>query len=411
MSSRRGRRLIVLLSAAVCAAVVATPAVGAAANAGHSTAAAKAHPSGFFVTGVGRVSTSNTVAAFLRDPQSGLHVVTTVRSLSAPGDQGHIVYKTRQAGTTHWVTHNVPGLRPMAGGIKVELHLSSDAKHVFAVFYECDGVFAAQASLTATRLPQPTLVQAGNTCTATGAVSAAGSPIQHAVGLPYSNEIGIVLPDPAAKDRPTVFIGQAGGTFTPSIPLPTTNSFSPQAIAFDPVTYELSVVGTGLDGDVRGIYVVSAPYWDEFVSLTRIATLNSATKDYSIQSIAAAGRGLWVGLLRPGGLAANPNHRIFLDHGTGLNGAGQWTGAFAVPHSTGHDSGLVLAVNPATNRPHAAFTRVYNNSKTKKSGIVLTNLSAKGWSKPKFFTHWYRDSVDQIAITASGASIISYDQR
>lgn len=282
------------------------------------------------------------------------------------------------------------------------------------MFYECDGVFVAQASFGATRLPQPSPVQTADNCASPSSAKAGSPSIASAAALPFGDEsIGIVLADPANSNTPTLFAGNAGGTFTATSALPTTNGFTPTAISISPSDY-VTVVGTGTNGGVRGIYSTTSYVYDlSWSTPSLIATLNSKTRDFTIESVATVGTSAWVGLLRPPSPNGPIAHTLYLNHGTDLDSTPQWTGAFVLPHSGSRDSGLILGINVSSGHPHAVFTRVNTASKTKKSGIMLEDLlsSSKGWSKPKFMSHWYLDHADQMAITSTGKTIIGYDQR
>jgi hypothetical protein len=413
MRSNHSRwRTALIAGAAATGLLVAAP---VAAQAAHTSAAAKAHPHGFFVTGAGQATTSSNPSAFLRDLHGGLHVLTTVRSPSASGDRGQIVYSTKKPGAKHWVTHAVPGLRPLAGGVQVEEHLTNNGTELFAVFYECDGVFVTDAKVTTTRLPEPTLAQATHNCsTAKSTVKAGSPPIAKAISVPFGNtSIGILLRDPANHNAATVFIGGVAGTFAPYTTLPTTDHFNPVMLSNHPASDYMTVVGTGRAGGVLGIYSTTDSLFDSgWTPLTLLATLDSPTRDYTIESLDTGRTSAWVGLQRPLNKHGVTKHTLYIDHGTHLYSSGRWTGAFPLPHSTGRDGGLVLTINVATSHPHAAFTRVNTASKAKKSGIMFEDLlGAGGWSKPKFLTHWYLDHADQMAITSTAKTIIGYDQR
>jgi hypothetical protein len=420
MMSMQQRRRAALVAAAAVGVLLASAPV--AAHATRTFPGAKPPAPGFFVTGAGRVTSSPDPSALLRDPAGRLHVVTTVRDPSVSGDRGRIVYSTKKLGAKHWVRHVVPGLRPLAGGVHVEELLNGSANHLFVVFYECDGVFASEVSLSSSRLTEPSRVQATDRCsTATGAPTPGSPAVARAVSVDAADSSGILgimlFDDPAADSQPTIFIGAPGSPFTPLPPLPTTDGFTPIAVANDPFFNSgmVTVVGTGTNGTVRGIYVTTEEDTGRgWPNPTRIATLQSATTDFAIESIVSEHHTIWVGLLKPraGGVIAK--HSLYLQRGTDIDrgAAGQWSGAFPLPHSTGRDTGLVLAINPNTGRPHAAFTRVSPGSKRKRSGILVEDKLASGsWTTPAFVTHWYLDHADQMAIAGHGVSIIGYDQR
>jgi hypothetical protein len=399
---------IAALVTTVAGAMFAVAPIGVSAvPSSQAAATSRAHPTGFFVTGAGLATKGDNPTAFLRDPNGGYHVLTTVRSTSAIGDLGQIVYSTRKPHAKRWVMHKIPGLRPMAGGVHIEIHMTFSGR-IFAVFYECDGVYVSETSTTATRFPEPTLVQSADTCATAHSAAIAGSqPIARAVWFEAS--IAILLRDPTNRNGYAIFLGKAGGPFKAVSVLPTADHFTPKAMVEVYTNNRFTVVGTGGDGTHLGIYTSSSfALQSGWSAPLRIATLNSATSNFTIQAVVAAGYGVWVGLRKPKGTDANQKHTLFLDHRAGLR---LWSGPFPLPHSTSHDTGLAIAINAKTNRPHVAFTRVNPSSKTKKSGIMLEDLlGAAGWSKPKFFTHWYLDHADEIGINNLGGSVIGYDQ-
>lgn len=398
----------------VCTRLLAVAASGllltvVGAQAGHAAASASAHPKGFFVTGQGRVTSTPNPSALVRDPNGGLHVITSVRSPSATGDRGHIVYITRQPGQKHWLSHPIPGLRPLAG-IRVEEHLNFAGNRVFAVIYECDGIYAMDTTLKSSRMPEPSLMQPLDTCDHPGgATGGSAPPTARAVPLPSGGEIGVLLPDPAQDNRLAIFTGSPGSTFTPDTAIPTANGFAPKQMTIDQWSGRITIIGLGTDGTNVGIYDISRPWWEPtWTAPVRIATLNGTSNNYQIQSVVAYKSSVWVGLLKASNAGSHPRTGLYLVHG---DSSGQWSGAIALPHSTSHDTALRLAINLTTNHLHAAFTRVNPVSHVKKSGIMTEARFDGRWHQPKFFTHWYRDYANQLTLTTKGHAVISYVQR
>jgi hypothetical protein len=408
MRSTRVRSITALLACIGCGLFVSAPIGALAAPKAQSAASAKSHPVGFFITGQGLITKGNTPAALVRDSNGGEHVVTSVQSKTASGDQGHLVYLTKAPGTTKWISHTIPGLRPMAGGIQVEEHLSLYRPRVFAVFYECDGVYVSDASFTAKRLPKPTLVKSEDNCASPP--PAVTGPMSDAIGLPGSNDqIGVLLPDPNQSNDPALYVGSPGNTFTPQTPLPTVDSFVPSKVTIDPENGKITVVGQGSDGTNEGVYVVTKPYYQNaWSSPTLIASMNLPTQDFRIESVTANNGATWVGLLKPRVTGVTQKYSLFVDHGTST---GQWIGAVHLPHSIVGDTALQLAINTDTGNLHAVFTRANTASKVKKSGLITEARVSGKWTDQKFLTHWYRDRAAQITYTAKGHAVVSYAQR
>jgi hypothetical protein len=411
MKRLRNKRSTSVLALLGVSLLTAMPATALAASGGHhSGTKAASHPHGFFVTGQGQVTSGDNPAAFVRDGNGGEHVVTTKQRPAVAGDMGVVLYSTHKAGAKHWVTHAIPGLVPLAGGVRVEEHLSFSQNRLFAVFYQCNGVWVSDAKINATRLPQPTLVASADNCSDPTASSTA--PINHAVGLPSSDDVIDVLgPDPAHTGQFIPYSGTPGGTFTPDgSTLPTTSDFTPVIMTADSWGGTLLVIGTGSDGTNQGVYATSRPYYStDWSTPTRIATLDSTSTDFAIQSATLYRNVAWVGLSRPHPAGSHPKHTLYIDRGD--LGTSQWTGAVPLPHSNGHDSGLVLWLNPASNHLHAAFTRVNPASRTVHSGVMAEARRNARWTTPTFLTHWYRDRVQQIAEAGTNHMLIGYSQR
>jgi hypothetical protein len=389
-------------------ALATTPAGALAAPHRHLAAAPKAvaHPRGFFVSGSsGRATSSTAQSALVRDSRGGQHVITSTPS-STP-NQGHLVYLTRQAGAKHWTSHPIPGLRPTNGGIGVEEHVSVDGKRIEVVIYECDGVFAADTNLTASRMPEPTQIIAENNC-ATATAGSDDPPRADAIAI-YARDIGVLLPDPKQDNRPALFVGTPGqDNFLPGDAIPTTDGITIDQITRDPYTGKIIAVGQGSDATTEGIYVTEqGEFRGTWSAPVRIASLNSATTDFTVESVTSFKNSIWVGLERPTVDGVHPTHTLYLVHGTSAN---EWDGAIPLPHATSHDTSLRLLTNPATGHLHAAFTRVVLSSKANKSGILQEARTGNKWSQPRYITHWYLDTADQITINAAGRAVIGYEQ-
>jgi hypothetical protein len=407
MRTTRVRWIGALLTCLACGLLVASPTGAFAAQHHHGNAARKkpAHPKGFFVTGLGQVTKRVLPTAFVRDGNGGEHVVTTVPSTSSSTNQGHIDYLTRAPGAKKWKAHLVPGLRPLAGKVQVEEHLSTDGRRIDAIFYECDGVFITDASLSAVRLPDPTQVVAEDNCS-DPTVSSNEPPIAQAIPL-EGHRIGILLPDPAQDNEAALFEGSTTDTFTAGVALPTVDSFSPQQITLDQRTGEIVVAGTGDDGTNEGIYVTTElEYENHWSTPVEIATLKSPTTDYTLESLTSYGNSKYIGLYRKptGGV----KHSLFVVHGTQ---SGEWVGAYPLVHTTAQDTALRLTTNVDTGHLHAAWTRFVPSSPAKKSGIMQEQRTDAGWPKPVFLTHWHRDIAQGIQLTASGHPVIGYYQK
>ncbi|HEX3824676.1 MAG TPA: hypothetical protein VHV79_09455 [Mycobacteriales bacterium] len=402
MRTSRARTAGALLTGLGAALLIAAPTGAVAAQHSHATSSKKpAHPAGLFVSEQGRITKAATPSAFLRDFNSTQHIVTSVAS-TTPG-KSRVVYLTRRSKAGKWTSHAIPGLRPSAGKIQIEAHLSPDGRHVYVVFYECDGVFASAAGINAVRLPEPTQITATtNTCGRPNA-SNDNPPIARSMVFPY-NDMGVLLPDPAQDNKIALWKGLPNTGFVPGAALPTTDGFTPVQITTG-TSGQVVVIGTGMDGANQAIYtVMKDPYGSTWSAPVKLATLNSPTSDYTIEALTSYRYSTWVGLYRPRG-SSGRTHTLFLDHGT----ASGWLGVVPMAHTTTHDSSLRLVYNEGTGHLHAAFTRVDPASKSKKSGIMQQTL-IKSWAKPKFVTHWYRDVAAQLTFTNGGHTILSYYQ-
>jgi hypothetical protein len=405
MRPLRARSTVALLAGASCGLLLAAP-TGAFAAAHHPTTTSKAaaHPKGLFITGQGKVSASTNGSAFVRDQNGGEHLITTVANPSAPGQQGHIVYITKKASATTFRSLSVPGLHNLAGGVDIEAHLSGDGTRVFAVFYGCDGASVADASIGSTRLPTPTVVQSANNCTS-GTPSPTGPPT--ALAVPYgSREVGVLLDDPAQSNKPALFVGAPGGTFKPQTALPTANSFVPEQLAYDSRNDSIVAVGTGSDGTNVGIYYSTQRYGSAPWSTPKeLATLNSPTRNYTLESATSYNSSIWIGLLKP---KSGAKHTQFDVH---IGADGQNSGVVPLVHTTNNDTSLRLLYNSDTGHLHAVWTRVISSSKAKKSGIFHEALIGGSWAKPQQLTKWYRDTAQQVTFTPGGHPFVSYEQR
>jgi hypothetical protein len=411
-----------LVAALGCGLLVASPVAGLA-SAVPSRAVAKpaAHPAGFFVTGKGRVAATSSSGALVRDSHGGEHVVTTRRALAASGDRGHVIYSTRQPGAKHWTTHELPGLRPM-GRINIEAHLTWDSAHVFVVLYQCDGVYETEVSLAGTRLPTPSLVQTANTCPNPGSLPAASAPpIAEAFpkpGFSDPKQISVLLDDPAQGNKPALFSGPPAGPFKASDALPTADGFVPQQMTIDRDTGRIVAIGSGISDGNRAIYETTctsefcaerlpADYGSSWSALTKIASLGSPTNDYRVESVAAFDAAIWVGLLKPRDPASPTRPTLYLVHHAKYGG---WIGAVRLPHTTGQDTALQLAINPRTGSPLAAFTRRNPAATVAKSGIMVDTRLAGRWQL-KFLTHWAHDYTQSLTSTGKRRAVIGYIQR
>jgi hypothetical protein len=365
------------------------------------------HPNGFFVgdrnANVQKVESFGTPSALVRDSNGTEHLVTT-KPTSADPTMGHIEYGTRATDKDKWKIREVPVLRNLTGGVQVESHLSFNGRRIFAIFYECDGVFVVDAPIGAGRLPEPTEVASADTCSAP--VDSTDNPPVARAGTVSGRTIEVMLPDPAQGGAEAIFSGVPTEEFTPGTALPTTDDFTPLQVAMDPTYGGIVVVGTGSDGTNEGIYAVRGQaFSDTWTDPEQIATLNSPTSDYKIDSLQNYNHHTFVGLEKPG---ASLSHSLFLVKG---QPSGQWLGAVPLPHTAGHDHNLRLVVNTDTHHLHAAWTRVIASSHAKKSGIMHEGQSATGWLKPTFVSHWYRDVPTQITLTSAGHPYIGFNQR
>jgi hypothetical protein len=397
------------IAAAPITSAIASP-HGAQAPAGHHHHHKVVHPKGFFVGNrdghVQKVESYGTPSALVRDSNGREHLVTTQPSKADP-TMGHLVYLTRDTDTSAWKAHAVPGLRDLTGGVQVEAHLSFFGKRIFAVLYECDGVFVADAPVGASRLPLPQEVVSADNC-ASPPASSNNPPVQLA-GNTYGRNVGILLPG-LLPGSYAIYSGTPGpdATFTAGTPLPTTDSFVPKFLAIDPVSQDIIVVGTGSDGTNVGIYEVKQTggggSWSE---PNEIASLGSATADYKIQALQTYARHIYVGLLKPSG-GKHLKHSLYL---VKIQPSGQTLGSVPLPHSNGNDHYLRLVVNPATRHLHAAWTRIIAGKPgSANNGLMHEAQGSSGWNKATYITHWYRDVPTQITLTKKYHPIIGFDQ-
>jgi hypothetical protein len=386
-----------------------TPVAGMAGADDHAALKPRKHASGFFVTGQGRVTTGTAPTAFVRDFRGGEHLVTTKRDPAAAGNQGHVLYLTRQPGAKRWTTRVLPGLRPL-NGIQLEAHEATLRSALFVALHQCNGVFVTETTLRQTQLSAPTLVQAADGCAKPSPVRIASAPPISMATYVDLKTIGVIRPDPALANSPTLFIGHPGGPYSPESvatgdpvravdPLPNTNGFVASQVTIDNATGRLVAVGEGMSGGARAIYVTTQPYnyrapayWK---APTKIASLGSPTRDYAIEGVAAWNGKVWVGLRKPPAAGTSPRHTLFIAR----NGNhGKWYDAMPLPHTTGHDTALRLLINPTTEALHVAFTRINPNAPTKLSGIMVESLSHGKWHTPRFVTHGSHDYAQVISL-------------
>lgn len=403
MSTTTSRRARVAALGLCCGAAIAVPSGALAASNHHGAAAKHPHGKGFYVADQQKtlkVTSNLEPAALVEDGIGNRHIVTFARSASASGNQGHIVYYTRVSGKhTKWKSHNVPGLRPL-DGVQVQTGLSANGNRVFAVFYQCDGVYVADASLKTTRMPVPSLVQSSDNCDSAQPANL-DPPIAHAVALPFSHGIGVLLPDPAQLNQPAVWTGKPGETFSPGPALPVSNGFVPEQIDVDPTNGVITAVGTGNDGVNEGIYVTKL-VGNSWTSPREVASLDSPTADYTIEALSTFHRSTYVGLSRSNATGTAHQAGLFTVHGTK---SGQWGGTIRLTHSKPSDTSLRLFYNPDTGHLHAAFTR---HSPHKKAGILQQTRGDHGWNKPKVYSHSGRDVAQQITISLAGLGVVGY---
>jgi hypothetical protein len=398
MSSIRTRPAAVAALAVGCLGFAAATS-NAIAVPHHHTTASKKHPSGpgFYLTNgksAQKITSSSNPAAFVQDGDGNQHVVTTVKSAS--GDRGHIVYYTKRSDSNKWKVRTVPGLRPLAGSVEVQIGLSDGGRRIFAVFYECDGVFVADASTTTSRLPEPTLVQSADTC-ASPQPATNNPPIAHAFAeTSYSSDLGILLPDPAQGGALAVWSGKPGGTFSPGPALPTADSFVPVQVTGDMYySGQMIAVGYGSDGTTEGVYV-SKRRFDSWSAPRRVATLGSPTDNYRIEAL-VSDRSTYIGLQRSSGKAG-----LFLVHGLR---SGQWQGAIRIKHTSSKDTSLRLYINPATHHLHALFTR---HGSKRQRGVMFIRRGEHGWQQPVLYTHSASDIAQQMAVVGKDKAVVGY---
>jgi hypothetical protein len=393
MWSSKGRRAAAAVIGIGCV-TVATGTTGAVAAPHSHGATTKHHPKGFYVAtqkSTMRVTPTTAPAGVVDDPSGTAHVVTIAKS-AADSTQGHIVYYTHAHGQK-WKSHKVPGTRPIAN-MSLQEGLSTDARRVWAVFFQCNGVYAADVAAHSTRLPEPSLVKStDDTCAVPQPVSV-DPPVAKAVAL-YGHRLGILLPG-TLPGTYAVWTGLPGDDFTEGPALPTSDSFVPEQIAADPYTGNVVAIGQGNDGTNEGVYETTLVA-DTWSNPRQIATLNSATDDFQIEAVSTFHRSTYVGLSRDAGL--------FIVHGTK---SGQWGGAIRLAHSNRADTSLRLYTNPDTTHLHAAFTR---HGSKKHRGVLQEVRGDHGWSKPKQFSHSGRDITQQITINPVGRAVVGYLHR
>jgi hypothetical protein len=405
------------LSAAVCCGLLVASPVADIASAAPSRPAAKpaAHPVGFFVTGAGQAVAGTAPSALVHDGNGGNHVVTVRQDLSVSGDRGHIVYETRQFGAKTWTRTEVSGLRPLAG-VRLQ-ELLSDGQ-LIVLIYQCNGVYETQLPLNGPRLPPLTLVQAAHNCGhPRSAPAASAPPIAQALAGPDGWDMGVLLEAavPPPSNRPVMLYGEHAGPFQAYAEgIPATDGFVPLMTTLDQTTGKIIVVGKGMSGGNQAIFEVAGyngVYDDGGVWTTpvKIASLGSPTRDYTVQSVAARGAKVWVGLGKPHTATSPPNApTLFLAHTTGT---GVWLAPGKMPHTTGQDSALRLAFNNTTGTLHTAFTRSNPAAPVTNSGIMAESLLNGTWQTPRFLTHWIHDYTQQLDVTASGHIVLGYNQR
>jgi hypothetical protein len=418
MTRTRRTTITALAAALACGLLVASPVAGIA-SAVPSRAAAKpaAHPVGFFVTGAGQAVTGTAQSALVHDGNGGNHVVTVRQDLGVSGDRGHIVYRTRQFGAKAWTRTEIPGLRRLVG-LRLQALISSDGDRVIVVIYQCNGVYVTQTSVTGTRLPTPTLVRGARSCAHPRSAPAASAPpiAQAAVGVDGWN-IGVLLEAPylySPPHLPFMFYGDFDTAFNAhDEPIPPTDGFVPLLMTLDQPTGKIVVIGKGMSGRDQAIFETTGYNGVRFdggvwTTPVKIASLDSPSRDYTVESVTARGAKIWVGLLKPHTASSPANApTLFLAHTTGS----RWFSPAQMSHTTGQDTALRLAFNNTTGTLHTAFTRSNPAAPVTNSGIMAESLLNGTWQTPRFLTHWIHDYTQQLDVTASGHIVIGYNQR
>lgn len=410
-------RIISRIATTTCvfgsALVVVAPAVPqvSATPGGVATAGRKAVPHGFFESRRGHISkiTSSRGSSRLVIDRAGTqHVITDVK---AGTHTSHLMYLTRRPGHGGWTSHRIDGKRSDPA-IEVEAHLAANRHQIFAVFYQCDAMYATEASVHARRLPAPKLVQQGDPDNCNDDNDDANvphdfQPYERATAV-GGNRLGVLGSDLTGTVW-HVHYGTPGDASFPAGPtLPSAHQFTPFQITTDSSTGELLVDGAGVNDRGQEVdYVttaksVTAP-WSKLVP---IASLHEDTKTFFLSNIVAHKGRAYVGLERPVNDLSVGGHALYF---VSRDASGKWSHPNVVRRTDSLDEALVLTLNSDTMRLHAAWTRHDTASKHKNGGIYQAVLSKNGkWSKPAQFTHFFADFPRDVEITPSGHAVITY---
>ncbi|MDQ1694691.1 MAG: hypothetical protein QOJ03_44 [Frankiaceae bacterium] len=350
-----------------------------------------------------QITSSKQPATLVRDPKGREHVVTTVADSTTTS---HIVYITHRPGGD-WIHNRVGAERP-DGIIDVEEHLNPAGSRVFALFYQCNGIFLSAASTRRADLPHPQLVARGSgDCDDDSRYR--NYAVQYAVPLGRTRIGVLVRSITQASDTTALWTGRYGSTFHPGPPIPSGHDFYPIKVARDVATGRVYVVGVGnsynSDGSVksRNVYVTARePGEKTWTPLRKIAGLGDPQHGFYVEALTAYRNHVYVGLERPVVLLDNTGHRLYYVAGRGST---DWRAPRPVGHTNSLDTQLQLTVNPDTRRLHAAWSRW---DKTAVSGVRHSSLGSSGWAPPRWFSHRYGTFVTDIAFKHNGHVVLGY---
>lgn len=407
-------------AAATVITTIASAAAVAAAMPAHAAPRHSHQPAGLYVAKEGLASRGNQPAAFVYDEKGGEHVITM--SPASTG-KGNIVYRTKPSGAKKWTSHVVPGVRPLKF-LHIEAHISDDYRRLFVALYQCNGVYAVDAPLSAHRLPEPVLVHAESNC-GTGATDpyapTAGLPVQRAAAWGYtgggaSGDTMAVLLYDATDMRPhtttpvgwTLYAGapalSSKGTpsFTSRGPiLPAGSKLLPEQLTIDSYTNHPTVIATGSNGVNQAVFAIQGTsLLSQWQLPTQIASLGRAGTNYTVESSISYRHRVFVGLLRPGSSATTTSLYLVKS-----SSGGTWSGAFRLPHTGQHDSNLLIAKNIQTNNLHAVFTR---NGGGHVGLMAEMQPKSGGWTKPAAFSSSKKDRAIALYVTSHGRNVIAY---
>lgn len=333
----------------------------------------------------------------------------------ASGD-GHIVYYSRKLKAKTWNVHTAPGTFDLSGHPRLEF--TTGAGNLYLVAYTCSGVYAVLFADTARRLPQFTQVSPVSDCNASSARQHRSAVF---VDITYNEYLHVIVPDASVDGQWDVMLGRPGGGLTQVTTVPSDHGFVPSQFLGNPDEAGGEVIGHGVDADGnKAVYETAESYeWDgatkkyvdDWTDLSEVATLGSATKDYTLESASFFGSLLDIGLYLPAGTRAGQKHTLFYDE---RDSTDQWSSPIPLPRTGMHDRNLILTTSPETSKLRATWERSIGSptrARRTKSGIITERRLTSGWTPAAHESHWWKDTPLTVSYDSTGLPHFFYLQK